>query len=496
MQLPLLDGFYKSRSVIASAQRCLNLYPEINVAETIMLMPDMTAAAQVTLYPTPGTRLLGNLAPALQGPGRGLYAASNGSLYAVVGNVVYLITPLWQYVILGYIQPGSNPVSMADNAVTLVLVDGTQSGYIITLATNTFGALLDPTGLFCGADRVEYLDGYFLFNKQNTPQFYSSLAQEVTFDPLYFANKNGASDLLVTLIVNQRNIWLIGTDTTEIWYDSGGADDGGEFPFQINPSNFIQHGCHAKYSVAKQDAGIFWLSRDPQGALIIVLGTDYSATPISTAAIQNELATYPRTDDAIGFTYQQLGHTFYVITFPTADKTWAFDVTTALWHERAIADGTGKEHRIRANGFAFAYNTSVTIDFATGALIAMDPNVYTDQGKPIIRERSFPHMVNELKRIVFRKFVADMETGDPITSTAYANVSDPVVAQVQVPTIAFTDPPTSGTFGVALDFTGTVFPAGDAVEIAFGTSATVAPTSGWTPATIMGGTWSGSATPT
>lgn len=488
-QLPLLTGFYKSRSVIASAQRCLNLYPEVNGSETYGGLPQLTAAAQVTMFPTPGTTLLGSLSTPLQGPGRGAYTASNGTLYVCVANAVYMVTPLWQYVILGYIQLGTNPVSMADNAVTLILVDGTESGYTIDLAANVFGTLEDPTGSFTGADRVEYLDGFFIFNRPGTQIFYTSLANSLTFDPRYFAAKVGASDLLATLVVNQRNIWLLGEQTTEIWYDSGASD----FPFAINPSNFIQHGCAAKYSIAKWDANIFWLAKDPQGILTVVVGTNYQTLPISTYAIQNEFSVYPRVDDATGFTYQQLGHVFYVLTFPTADKTWVYDVGAELWHERAVSDAYGAEHRIRAGAFSFAYNKAVTLDFANGSLIAIDPDVYTDLGLPIVRERSFPHLVSELKRIIFRKFVADMETGDALVSTAYQNVSNPVISGAA--SIAFTFPPAFGVSGVPITFNGTVYRGGDAVEVVFGSSPTIAPMSGWKKAEVSGSSWTISLAP-
>lgn len=409
MQLSLLSGFYQARSVIAAAQRCLNLYPEVNQSNTFQGLPESDAAARVTLYPTPGTRLLASLPVAQQAAGRGLYLASNGTLYAVVNDAVYMVSPQWQFTVLGYIQRGTTPVSMADNAVTLVLVDGSPNGYLIDLATNVFSTLIDSTGSFQGSDRVEYLDGFFIFNKPGFPQFYCSLAQSVTFDPLYFANKNGASDNLVTLIVNQRNIWLLGAQTAEIWSDVGAA----AFPFAINPANFIQHGCAAKYSVCKHDTNIFWLGQDPQGSRIVfTAGEDYLAERISTHAIENEFAGYGIVNDAIGFTYQELGHSFYVLTFPSADRTWVYDTETALWHERGTIDGSGQQHRIRANAYAYAYGEAVTIDFANGSLMAIDSDTYTDLGEPIVRECTYPHTLNEMKRIVYHKFIADMETGN------------------------------------------------------------------------------------
>jgi hypothetical protein len=104
-------------------------------------------------------------------------------------------------------------------------------------------------------------------------------------------------------------------------------------------------------------------------------------------------------------------------------------------------------------------------------------------------------LLNELKRLIYRKFVADMETGNTDQVTLYANVSGPVIVESPQLAIAFVDPPSTGTYGVAMTFDGTVFLDGDAVEIAFGTSSTEQPTTGWTAATVTGGTWSGVVTP-
>ena len=98
----------------------------------------------------------------------------------------------------------------------------------------------DPDGFFAGADRVEYVDGYFILNKPGTPQFYISGYLATTFDALDFANKESASDLLVVAAVTKREIYLIGNRTTEVWYDIGGPVQFGTteiatFPFSQDP---------------------------------------------------------------------------------------------------------------------------------------------------------------------------------------------------------------------------------------------------------------------
>ena len=414
MQIQLLSGAYQARSIIASAQRCLNLYPEIAQRETFLYMPQPAGAASIlTHYPTPGLTSLA----ASTGTWRCLYMASNGTLYGVCGQTVYAISSTWGLAALGTLSfPSNNPVSMADNAVTLVIVDGSTTGYTITLATNAFAVLADPTGSFVGADFVEYLDTFFLFNKPNTQIFYTSLSNSTTFDPLYFAAKVGGSDRLVAMRVVNRNIWLLGAQTSEVWYDSGAS----AFPFQITEGAFIQHGCHAKYSVASNDLQIFWLGQDPQGQNIVFMGNGYTAARISTHAIEHDIQSYSRTDDAIGYCYQQEGHVFYVLNFPTADRTWVYDQASNLWHERAWIDSNGVEHRHRSNVYASAYGAAVVGDWSNGSLYAFDLNNYTDNGQPIKRLRAFPHVVNDLKRVVYHKFIADMQAGGQTDPTQAA----------------------------------------------------------------------------
>lgn len=413
MQLALLSGAYQARSVIASAQRCVNLYTEVNQRETYLMLPQLGGAASLTThYPTPGITLKGSVPDA---GWRGLYAANNGALYGVCGSSVYVISKTGVCTLVGTIGTSSGPVSMADNGISLVIVDGSTQGWVITLATNAFAQLVDPTGLFVGADFVAYLDTFFVFNSPGTQSFYCSLSNEVAFDPLYIANKTGYADKIAALAVVQRQICLLGEQTSEIWYDSGDSN----FPFAIVPGAFVQHGCAAPYSVATQDASVFWLGRDPQGQCIVYQGVNYSAARISTHAIEQEIQTYEKVSDATAFIHQISGHTFYVLNFPSADKTWVYDISSQIWHERMWMDPNGGEHRHRAACGVHAYGEFWAGDWQNGNLYVFDVDNYTDNGAPIRRIRSFPHIVNEMKRIMYRQFVADMQCGastDPSAS--------------------------------------------------------------------------------
>ncbi len=241
------------------------------------------------------------------------------------------------------------------------------------------------------------------------------------FDALDIAAKAGGSDSLTIFGVIHREIWLLGAQTSEVWNDTGDAD----FAFGAIPGVFIQHGCAAKYSVAQTDLSLFWLGQEPQGARIIFMGTPYKATRISTHALESEFLTYSTVSDAVGACYQIEGHACYVLSFPTADKTWVYDLATEMWHQWAWSDTDGMEHRHRGQVFAYAY---VAGDWQNGQLYAVDLNTYNDAGVPIIRRRGFPHIVNEGKRVCYDQFIAEMDvghaTGTTDTETNYALIID------------------------------------------------------------------------
>lgn len=395
MRIPLTSGAYQAKSIIANAQRSINLYAEANPQD---------APTPFTYYPTPGLTLVST--PPVSAESRCIYTSTNGRRYEVVGANVYYVDAGNLYTLLGTLSSVGGPVSMADNGTDAFVVDGTQTGFTIDLTSNVMTQCVDPA--FYGADKVDYVDGYFLFNKPQTQQFYISLYDDIAFDSLDIASKSTYSDNLVTLAVMHREIWLFGELTTEVWYNTGASD----FTFGRMPGVFIEHGCAAKHSVTKIDLALFWLAKDLQGQGIVFAGKNYQADRISTHALEQEFLTYSRIDDAIGFSYLQGGHAFYVLTFPTANKTWCFDTATGQWAQRGYleADGTFSRHRMNchsANG-----GRNIVGDWQTGLVYQLDPNAYTDNGAAMEYVRGFPHIGGaDGNRVLFRQFIADMEVG-------------------------------------------------------------------------------------
>ena len=343
------------------------------------------------------------------------------NFYSSLSNVTYdSLTLNPGRPLAGNITAGSGYTPGTYTAVALT--GGTGVGATATIVVAGGGTVtsvtLDPNGI-----------GYVAGDVLSAPSLPAGTAFAYTltsvaaaaFDPTYVAAKTGFPDEIATLCCVHREIWLFGiVKTTEVWYDAGGAT----FPFAIMPGVFIEHGCAAKYSVCKHDLLVFWLSIDQEGQGTVFMGGGYVARKISTPAIAAQIATYTTISDAVGMMYKQGDHVFYILTFPSADKTWVYDLTEGLWHERAWTDpATGQEHRWRGNCMAIAYGLVMCADWQDGNVYQLDLGTYEDFGGPIVRRRGFPHLTKELKRTTYDCFVADMQCGQ-------GDASAPTTAQM------------------------------------------------------------------
>ena len=393
MKTPILGSSYVARSVNAADSRMVNLFPEV--------VPDC-GKEPAFLQRAPGLRLVATVG---DGPIRGLwrfgdylYVASGGKLYRADGN--FAVTEL------GLIN-GSGPVSMTDNG-TQLFVACNPDAFIYNASTGAFARVTDPD--FPGAVTVGYLDGYFVFNEPNSQRFWvTSLNDGSAVDPLDFASAEGNPDNIVSLMVDHREVWLFGNNTIEVWYNAGAPD----FPLQRIQGAFMETGCLAPYSVAKLDNSVFWLGSDARGNGIVYRNNGYNAVRVSTHAVEWQIQQYGVLNDAIGYSYQQDGHSFYVLTFPTAQATWVFDVSTGAWHERAAWDGV-EFRRHRSNCQANFAGEVLVGDWENGSVYAFDPVVYDDSGATqrwLRSWRALPTGQNSLKRTAHHALQLDCESG-------------------------------------------------------------------------------------
>jgi hypothetical protein len=397
MKTPILGSAYVARSVNAADNRMVNLFPEV-IPEGGKEAGFLNRAPGLNFLQTVGT-----------GPIRGLWAhQTNGSDFFVVsGNEFYKLTGLDATPTLLGTVTGTGPVSIADNGTQLFIAANGPS-YIYNEVTNVFAQITDPD--FPGAVTVAYLDGYFVFNQPNSQFIWvSQLLDGTSVDPLDFASAEGSPDGVVGLIADHRELWVFGTDSVEVWYDSGAAD----FPLQRIQGAFNEIGCVSAYTIAKMDNGLFWLGTDARGQGIVYRANGYTGVRISTHAIEYAIAQYGNISDAVAYTYQQEGHAFYVLTFPSGNATWVYDVATQAWHERAGFD-SGEFMRHRSNCQCNFGGNIIVGDFQNGNIYTFDLDVYADNGqiqKWLRSWRALPTGQNNLKRTAQHSLQLDCETG-------------------------------------------------------------------------------------
>tara|TARA_R110002126_G_scaffold99407_1_gene230578 strand:- start:1903 stop:3351 length:1449 start_codon:yes stop_codon:yes gene_type:complete len=412
MKTPILGSSYVARSINAADNRCVNLFPEV-IPEGGKEPGFLNRAPGLKFQQTIGV-----------GPIRALWAhQTNGSdFYVVSGTEFYKVTGLTATPTkLGDVT-GTGPVSIADNGTQIFLACNGPS-YIYNEVTNVFAQITDPD--FPGATTVGYLDGYFVFNEPNSQKVWvTALLDGTSVDPLDFASAEGSPDGLVGLIVDHREAWLFGTDSVEVWYDAGSAD----FPLTRIQGAFNEIGCVAAFSIAKLDNGLFWLGTDARGQGIVYRANGYTGQRVSTHAIEYAIAQYGNISDAIGYTYQQEGHAFYVLTFPSANATWVYDVATQAWHERAGWNtAIGQFTRHRSNCQCNFNGNTVVGDYENGNIYTLDLNVYADNGgiqKWLRSWRALPTGQNNLKRTAQHSLQLDCESG---TGLITGQGSDPEI---------------------------------------------------------------------
>jgi len=272
---------------------------------------------------------------------------------------------------------------------------GTNASATITLNVAAFGQITDPGVV--PADRLAFIEGWIIANQTGTRTFITNgpTPYTNTFPGSFFALKDSSTDNLITIFENDRELWLIGERTSEVWFSAGGAN----FNFARVPGVGPQIGCSAVHSITRMGQSLVWLEKNEQGENIVIATNQYSWERISTHAIEHAIASYPLVSDAIGYAYEEEGHMFYVLTFPTADQTWVFDGTASknlgkmCWHQRLSYDPVaGVYHRHPGNCYVDFQNLRLIGDYQNGFVSRMSRSIYTENGNPLRAQRRSKHV--------------------------------------------------------------------------------------------------------
>jgi hypothetical protein len=454
-----IGAAYEASSRLLAADRLVNLYVE--TAES------GTGKQPRALLSTPGTAVF---ATQPSSPCRALWAGDN-RLFVVGGGTLFEVSSSGTVTSVGSISSDGQPAKIFSNGNQLMVITGTDvwiatgssvvqpsfdtlaslvntNGIEVTWASGAkfsaamVGTTITITGLpytvatFLSEDRVNltasagtqtlaaaswndsvrgvsgaYLDGYFIILKPNSNTILvSDLYNGLGWNALDFANRN-LTDRCVAIEVVNENLWVFGQKTTQVWYNSGDAD----FPFAPIQGATIDQGLWARFSVCNIGNSVIWLGASEAGSGVVWQAVGYQPKRISTYAIERAIQSYATSSDAIAYGYQEDGHQFYVLVFPTAEKTWVYDVTEGLWHERAYYSSAGGGDSLRAVQGWYHASTFGGKNFVasgtSGKIFEMSRQIYADDGRPIRRIRVAPHLSDENKWLFHHRLRLDMEGG-------------------------------------------------------------------------------------
>lgn len=304
----------------------------------------------------------------------------------------------------GYIPAGTLLSSVDYNTPALGMnqnATGNNASDTLTLTIPVFGQITDPGVV--SMSNLAFIEGWLIGNKVGTRTFVTTGPTPYTllFPPSFFALKDSSTDNLVTLQENNRELWLVGERTSEVWYNSGLTN----FSFSRIPGVGPQIGCAANYSISRLGPSLVWLAKNEQGENFVVATDQYGWDRISNHAVDHAIASYPVTSDAIGYSYEEDGHLFYVLIFPTADVTWCYDATVSnqlrkpTWHKRLSWNpSTGAYHRHLSNCYMDFADMRVVGDYQNGNLYQMSRAYYSDAGNPLRALRRSKHVWQKYNR--------------------------------------------------------------------------------------------------
>ncbi len=285
-------------------------------------------------------------------------------------------------------------------------VNNSQTVTSRTLYGLNWSVLPSTDGAFQGGTNVDIVDNYFVYNRPDTQQFGASAVLSPISPALSFSSKDGAPDDLVTLIVDHREIYLLGEASSEVWVDQGTSP----FPFTRIPGTSTQHGIVAAFSVSRLGNSFAYLSRNNRGQAQVVQMNGYVPQRISTHAVEATLANQD-VSDAIAWTYQLEGHEVYVISFPTLNLTWCYDIASGMWHKWLYTNNQGQYERARGNCCAVFQGQVLVGDYANGKVYKLDKTNYTDDGQNVRRLRRAPHLVSDFQRQYFDELQIQFQPG-------------------------------------------------------------------------------------
>lgn len=242
---------------------------------------------------------------------------------------------------------------------------------------------------------VANIDGYLLANNGDKKFYHSDLNDFDSWSALSFYTAETHTDNVDAVTVLNREVFLHGKHSTEVWYSTG--DTPVLFSRKIGAE--ILQGCIAPYTIQEAMETLIWLNHDRK-----VVARSGNKTQILSIPIDQQLANLTTVTDARADVVKVEGRGFYVITFPTDQKTYAYDYQNQGWAEWAYWDGvtsTYEDFRGAVVIYVPEWGKYLVGDKSNGKVHTMDASHYDDDGDTIrflLKSGHINHGTHQKKR--------------------------------------------------------------------------------------------------
>jgi hypothetical protein len=390
VRYPLFGLGQTGKSITVASTSYTNMYAELSQE------PDKTPLA---FYNRHGLDLFASFGDT---PCRGALEL-NDFLYVVHRGTFWEVNNAGLKVNRGTLLTTSGRVSIATNGNIFQIVDGTF-GYVYNSTTLAFTQITDPD--YVPAKTNTWIDGYFLTDQLGSTDKtkwnrYSWSTDGSTYSALDFAAAEASPDPIVRVFNDNRELILFGQFTTEFHRNSGNLD----LPF--TRQSVVEWGLAAVNSVAKMNDSIIYIAKNRMGKSQVIVLNGYTPQVVSNQSISTIFDSYGDVSNASGFSFMEGGHPFYIVIFPNVGKSWMFDGSTSLWS--SVSYGLTETQYRGLFGTSYLARTLV-FDYTNGDVYEINPNSYTDNGSPIVKELTSKHVFNDGYMSVTR-IQLDIETG-------------------------------------------------------------------------------------
>jgi hypothetical protein len=377
MRLPTASYGLPSRN----ASRLLNVYAQASQTK-----------GPVEIVGTPGVVT----SRVLEGQGRG-FAVLRGTLYVVAGDTLYgVLDGLEKGTITG-----TSRLTFCEGTTQLVA----DTGYIYD--GTTLAAIADGDAPPFAA--VGFSDGRLLYVERNTGRFGGSALNDLgDYAALDFATAEGSPDNLLTLVIVNRDVHLLGVNSCEEWWNSGASG----FPYERKAGGFREIGVAGRLAAVKADNTVFMIASDRTAR--VLRGSTW--VKVSQTGVEEAFSGYSTLADCEATSYTWHGNVFVSFLFPSADACWVFNVTTSEWFERDPTWAAVIEH-----------GGKVWVQHMDGRVGYLSDAVSSEFGESVIREVTWPNIYAANARATHSQIDFVFRTGDApigVTPKAQLDISD------------------------------------------------------------------------